>query len=67
MTTTTKHNVKVALIGQNGNAFAIIGKVRKALCKAGVSDEEIKQYCDEAMAGDYNNLLCVTMQWVEVE
>ncbi len=61
---TIKPNVK--LIDTNGNAFAIIGRVRDALHKAGADKEYVNQYMDKAMAGDYNNLLCVTMDYVHM-
>ena len=61
-----KTNVVVKLTGRNGNAFAILGKVSKALKQAGHPDLA-KQYLNEAMAGDYNHLLQVTMSYVEVE
>ena len=57
----------VKLIDTNGNAFAIMGRVKKALLKAGADDEYIKKYLNEAMSGDYNNLLCVTMNYVHVK
>jgi hypothetical protein len=58
--------VEVTLSGSDGNAFAVMGKVSEALRRAGVPREEIDQYKAEAMSGDYDNLLQVTMQWVEV-
>ncbi|MFZ2656623.1 MAG: hypothetical protein WAX69_16940 [Victivallales bacterium] len=61
-----KTNVIVKLTGEDGNAFYIMGKVIKALKLAGL-DEMAKQYEMEAMAGDYENLLRVTMKFVEVE
>jgi hypothetical protein len=57
---------RVKLIGEDGNAFAILGKVSKALRKAGLNDEA-KKYLDEATKGDYDNLLMVTMKYVDVE
>lgn len=62
-----KFDVQVQLVGEDGNAFAILGRVRRALRKAGATPEELQQYSDEATAGDYNDLLRVTMEWVEVE
>lgn len=62
-----KFDVQVPLVGEDGNAFAILGRVRRALRKAGATPEELQQYSDEATAGDYNDLLRVTMEWVEVE
>lgn len=59
-------NVVVQLVGRDGNAFAILAAVRKALRRAGVSKEEIDQYVEEAMSGDYDHLLAVTMQTVDV-
>jgi hypothetical protein len=58
-------HVRVRLTGQDGNAFAILARVRNAMRKGGVSREEMAQYRKEATSGDYNNLLRVTMQWVE--
>jgi hypothetical protein len=57
----------VRLIGEDGNAFYILGTVKKALRKAGYDEEYIQQYLTEAKSGDYDNLLQVTMKYVEVE
>ncbi len=54
----------VKLIDTNGNAFAIIGRVKNALFKAGADKEYIQKYQKDAMAGDYDHLLCVTMDYV---
>jgi len=62
-----KTNVKVQLIGEDGNAFAIMGKVSKALRAEGYDTDFIKTYQLEAMSGDYNHLLQVTMDYVEVQ
>lgn len=59
-------HIEVELIGNDGNAFAIMGKVIKALRKNGVSKEDIDKYEEEAMSGDYDNLLAVTMKTVTV-
>jgi hypothetical protein len=59
-------NVDVELVGNDGNAFSIMARVGKELRRAGVSNEEIKQYQNEATSGDYDNLLQVTMRWVNV-
>jgi hypothetical protein len=56
---------EVSLIGQDGNAFYILGKVKKALIRAGFK-EEAEQYVKEATAGDYDHLLAVTMKYVDV-
>ena len=61
----TKPTVK--LIGEDGNAFAIMGRVRSALRKAGYSKEEIDKYHEEATSGSYEHLLSVTTEWVNVK
>ena len=58
--------VKVKLIGEDGNAFAIMGAVRKGLRRAGAPQSEIDAFMEEAMSGDYNNLLRAAMRWVDV-
>lgn len=60
-------NITVKLTGEDGNAFFIIGKMMRALGNEGVSKEEIDKFQDEAMSGDYNNLLRTCMEWVNVE
>ena len=59
-----KNKPTVELIGQDGNAFAIMGAVSKALRKEGADREYIDKYTDEATSGDYDNLLAVTMEYV---
>jgi ribosomal protein S9 len=66
-TSTAKYDVKVQLTGRDGNAYAIMSAVSKALRQAGASDEEVYQYQDESMSGDYDNLLRVAMKWVNVQ
>ena len=61
-----KTDVTVQLIGEDGNAFAIMGQVSRALKKAGHRDL-VDEYITAATEGDYNHLLQVTMQYVEVE
>ena len=60
-------DVKVKLVGEDGNAFHILGKVSKALKQAGYDEDFIREYQSQAMSGDYDNLLMVTMSYVEVE
>ena len=55
----------VILSGMDGNAFAILGRVREVLKWAGL-ENQIKPYLEEATAGDYDNLIHVTMKYVEV-
>jgi len=57
----------VDLTNQNGNAFAVMGAVSKALKAAGADEEYTAKYFNEAMSSDYDHLLQVTMEYVEVE
>lgn len=59
-------NVKVRLIGQDGNAFFILAATEKAMRKAGVDEKAIDDYTKDATSGDYDHLLQVTMQTVNV-
>jgi hypothetical protein len=59
-------NIKCKLVGTDGNAFALMGKVKQALRRGGVSEDECNQFIKEATSGDYNNLLCTCMSWVTV-
>lgn len=68
MSQTPKYpDVTVQLSGHDGNAFAIMGRVARALKQAGIPQEKIREYTDESMSGDYDHLLITAMSWVEVE
>ena len=54
------------LIGEDGNAFAILGRALQALRQAGRNDEWTA-FESEATSGDYDHLLAVVMCWFEVE
>lgn len=60
-------DVEVQLVGEDGNAFAIMGRVMRALKDAGVPKEEIDQYYAESTSGDYDNLLRTAVAWVSVK
>ena len=60
-------HVKVKLTGTDGNAFALLGRVRVTMQKARIPADEIKAVCHDAMrAGDYNRLLMVLCEAVDV-
>lgn len=63
-----KHpEIEVTLVGEDGNAFAIMGRVARALKRAGVAQTEVDEFYAEATSGDYDNLLQTCMKWVEVK
>ena len=59
--------IKVRLIGEDGNAHYILGKVCAALRRNGESKEFIDAFVKEAKSGDYYHLLATVMEVVEVE
>ena len=59
-------DISVKLTGTDGNAFSIIGAVRRALREAGVEQDEIDTFRKEATSGDYDNVLATAMRWVDV-
>lgn len=59
-------DITVEMVGQDGNAFSILARVRAAMKRAGVEPEEIEAFADEATDGDYDHLLGTVMKWVEV-
>jgi hypothetical protein len=58
--------IKVRLSGSDGNAFAIMANVRRAMLDKGVSDEEISLFLKECKSGDYDHLLQTCTKWVDV-
>jgi len=57
----------VKLVGEDGNAFAVMGTCRRAAKKAGWSETDWKKVQDEMMSGDYDHLLRTAMKHFEVE
>ena len=59
-------NLSLKLIGEDGNAFAILGRARRALKSGGRSDL-IDTFYEEATSGDYDNLLQTCMKYFDIE
>ena len=57
---------RVKLIGQDGNAFRVMGAAQKAMRQFGLPKEKIDEYMKEAMSGDYDHLLATTMKYCDV-
>lgn len=53
------------LVGEDGNAFSIMGRWRAAARRAKLSKEVIDAVVNEAMSGDYDALLRVFIPWVD--
>ena len=60
-------DISVQLVGRDGNAFAILAAVSKALKQGGASPEEVKEFFEEATQSDYNHLLQTACKWVNVK
>lgn len=52
---------KLKLLGEDGNAFSILGRAQRAAKKAGWTDAEWQAFQDKAMSGNYQTLLCAVM------
>jgi hypothetical protein len=61
-----KKRPKVKLVGTDGNALALMGRVIQALKKAGYSQDDINEFRHQATSGSYDHLLRTCMEWVEV-
>ena len=60
-------DIEVQLSGQDGNAFAIMGRCQQAMRTAHIDRDEIKKFIDECKEGDYDHLLQTCMKWLNVE
>ncbi len=71
---TPLYDIEVQLSGEDGNAFAIIGAVQRAirrhLQECGVDGKEshriIEEYHTDVMSGDYDHVIQVSMKYVNV-
>lgn len=59
--------ITVKLIGENSNAFNILGICLRAMRQAGLSQEECEAFQAEATSGNYDHLLATCMEWFNVE
>ena len=56
----------VKLVGRDGNAYGIMGRIKRALRSAGADQEYITKYLQESMSGDYDHLLQTALKYVDV-
>lgn len=59
--------VEVKMVGEDGNAYSILGRVARAMRREGISEDEINVFRAEAKSGDYNHLLATVMNWVTTD
>lgn len=59
-------HITAELIGGDGNAFAVLGTVTRAMKRSGIPQVAIDEFYAEATEGDYDHLLATCMRWVTV-
>ncbi len=64
-TTMPKTDIKVRIIGADGNVFNLLGICRRALGRAG-KIELWDEFYKEATSGDYNHALVTIADWFVV-
>ena len=57
--------MRYSLVGVDGNAFAIMGYTSRVLKEVGRRGL-IEKMRTEAMSGDYNHLICVCMEYIDM-
>lgn len=60
-------NIQVKLVGEDGNAFAIMGRVTKAMRSANVPPEVVAEFREEATSGGYDRLLQTCMKYIQCD
>lgn len=60
-------DITVELIGQNDNAFNILGICLRAMREADLPQEERDAFEKEATSGNYDHLLATCIKWFNVE
>ena len=58
--------LKLKLVGEDGNAFLIMGKAARLLRKNGMGDK-VAAFQAECMSGNYDHLLATCMEWFDCE
>lgn len=58
---------RVKLVGEDGNAFAILGRCQRAARAAKWTPRQLATFMHAAQSGDYDHLLQTVMLWFEVD
>jgi len=68
MTLTVKYpDINIPMVGEDGNAFSILGRVKRIMRRADLPDSEWDAFYAEATSGNYDHLLMTVMRWFEVD
>lgn len=64
--TETIFDIDLPILGEDGNAFMILG-IAVSLAKThGIAKEQVDEFVNEATEGDYNHLLATCMKYFNV-
>jgi hypothetical protein len=55
-------HINIALVGEDGNAFSILGRCTREMKRNGLADK-VDEFIAEATSGDYSKLLVTVMDW----
>jgi len=68
MTLTVKYpDISIPMVGEDGNAFSILGRVKRIMRRADLPDSEWEAFYAEATSSNYDHLLMTVMRWFEVD
>ena len=59
--------ITVQLVGQDSNAYNLLGICRRAMKRARLPESEIEAFTQEVTSSDYNHLLITCTEWFNVE
>ena len=57
--------MKYCLVGVDGNAYAVMGYVQRAMREQGYTKEDCDAYFKRATSGNYDNLLCESVAMID--
>lgn len=57
---------KLELVGQDGNAFMVLGLAKRAASEAGWDKEKFDAFLQKAISGNYDHLLRTVMEHFDV-
>ena len=56
---------KYSLVGVGGNAYSVMGYVKRCMREVGMSPEQRTAYIEDATSDDYHHLLYVSLEMVD--
>ena len=58
-------HIEVQLVGLDGNAIAVINRCVKAAEENHLDEEDIEEFKEEALSGDYDHVLRTCIKWFD--